>query len=228
MYMSGGGLVAGNNTTTPTAGGTITINSSSSYNDITGAALRLDGTSTKIIAYGDISIYANGSSLGLNGVDQQGHGIILWGDSQVVRSFNGTISMTGYGNRSAGGVANWANASGGITFYSDGVTVQAKGDVTLNGVSSKGIGLYFSAYDGSSGGITSETGNIVMSGLSNNASYGGALIRLPITATLGSVTISAAGQNYGYYQDAWSGSVSAWLCNCWPWYLFRHRFHFIK
>jgi autotransporter-associated beta strand protein len=30
-----------------------------------------------------------------------------------------------------------------------------------------------------------------------------------VTATLGSVTISAAGQNYGYYQDAYSGSVSA-------------------
>jgi fibronectin-binding autotransporter adhesin len=176
VYMSGGGLVAGNNTTTPTAGGTITINSSSSYNDITGAALRLDGTSTKIIAYGDISIYANGAASGLSTANQQGHGIILWGDSQVVRSFNGAISMTGYANRAAGSVSSWANISSGITFYSDGVTVQAKGDITLNGVSSSGIGLYltYTSKSGIGGGITSDTGNIVMNGLSNHASYGGA------------------------------------------------------
>ncbi|WP_370624457.1 autotransporter-associated beta strand repeat-containing protein, partial [Polynucleobacter sp. AM-26B4] len=209
VYMSGGGLVAGNNTTTPTAGGTITINSSSSYNDITGAALRLDGTSTKIIAYGDISIYANGASLGLNGVNQQGHGIILWGASQVIRSYNGAISMTGYANRTAGSDGNWAYISGGITFYSGGVTVKAKGNVTLDGVSSSGLGLYLTFTDATGGGIISDEGNVVMNGLSNNVSYGGAIIRLPVTATLGSITISAAGQNYGYYQDAWYGSVSA-------------------
>jgi autotransporter-associated beta strand protein len=209
MYMNDGGLIAGNNTTTPSAGGTITINSSSSYNDINGAALRLDGASTKIIAYGDISIYANGASLGLNGVNQQGHGIILWGGSQVIRSYNGAISMTGYANRTTGSDGSWAYISGGITFYSGGVTVQAKGNVTLNGVSSSGLGLYLTFTTATGGGIISDEGNVVMNGLSNNASYGGAVIRLPITATLGSVTISASGQSYAYYQDNWYGSVSA-------------------
>ncbi len=81
VYISGGGLVAGNDTTTPTAGGNITINSSSRANDIGGAGLRLDGTATKIIAYGDISIFANGAAAGLNVANQQGHGVILWGAS---------------------------------------------------------------------------------------------------------------------------------------------------
>ena len=208
-----GGIYASSNTATPTAiptaGGSITINSSSSYNDITGAALRLDGHSTKIIAFGDINIYANGAASGLNVANQQGHGIILWGGAQVVRSVNGAISMTGYANRAAGGVHNWANISGGVTLYDGGVTIRAKGNLTLNGVSSSGIGLYLTYTAGTGGGITSDEGNILMNGLSNAASYGGALIRLPITATLGSVTFSGSGQNYGYYQDAWYGSVWA-------------------
>ncbi|WP_251369422.1 autotransporter-associated beta strand repeat-containing protein [Polynucleobacter sp. MWH-Spelu-300-X4] len=209
MYISGGGLVAGNDTTTPTAGGSITINSTSTYNAIDGAALRLDGTSTKIIAYGDITVNANGAAAGLSTANQQGHGIILWGGAQVVRSYNGAVSMTGYANHAAGAITDWANISAGITLYCGCVTIQAKGDITLKGVSSSGIGLYLTYATGTGGGITSETGNIVMSGLSNAASYGGAIIRLPITATLGSVTVSALGQNYAYYQDAWYGSVSA-------------------
>jgi hypothetical protein len=79
----------------------------------------------------------------------------------------------------------------------------------MNGVSGQGIGLYLTFANDTGGGIIAERGNIVMNGLSNNSSYGGAIIRLPITATLGSVSISAAGQNYAYYQDAWQGTVSA-------------------
>jgi fibronectin-binding autotransporter adhesin len=209
IYMLDGGLVAGDNTSAPAAGGNITISSTSGANNIAGAALRLDGTSTKIIAYGDITIYANGAPAGLSTANQQGHGIILWGGAQVVQSFNGAISMSGYANRAATSDANWANVSTGITLYSGGVKVQAKGDVTLNGVSSLGVGMHLTYASGTGGGITSDTGNIVMNGLSNNSSYGGAIIRLPVTATLGSVTISAAGQNYAYYQDLWYGSVSA-------------------
>ena len=210
IYIVGGGLVAGNSTTTPTAGGSITINSTSRYNAIDGAALRLDGSSTKIIAYGDITIYANGAAAGLSTVNQQGHGIILWGGAQVIRSFAGNLSMTGYATRSVGGdCTNWACISGGITLYSGGVTLQAYNNLTMNGVSGQGIGLYLTFANSTGGGIVAERGNIVMNGLSNAASYGGSIIRLPITATLGSVSISAAGQNYAYYQDAWSGSVSA-------------------
>jgi fibronectin-binding autotransporter adhesin len=209
IYMLDGGLVAGNSTTSPTAGGNITINSLSSADHIMGAGLRLDGENTKILAYGDISIYANGAALGLSTANQQGHGIILWGGSQVVRSFNGAISMTGYANRVAGGVGGWANDSAGITLYSGGVTVRAKNNLTLNGVSQLGIGLYLTYASGTGGGITSDTGNIVMNGLSNSSSSGAVIIRLPVTATLGSVTISGAGQGYGYYQDAWQGDVSA-------------------
>jgi autotransporter-associated beta strand protein len=209
IFINGGGLVAGNNTTDPTAGGSITINSQSRANDGGGAALKLQTDGTKIIAFGDIDIYANGAAAGLNVANQQGHGIILWGGAQVVRSVNGAISMTGYANRAAGGVNNWANISGGVTLYDGGVTIRAKGNLTLNGVSSSGIGLYLTYTAGTGGGITSDEGNILMNGLSNAASYGGALIRLPITATLGSVTFSGSGQNYGYYQDAWYGSVWA-------------------
>jgi hypothetical protein len=209
IYINGGGLVAGNDTTTPTAGGAITINSTSGADNIAGAALRMDTTGTKIIAYGDISIYANGAAAGLNVANQQGHGLLLWGSSQVIRSYNGAVSITGYANRTAGGITDWANISGGITLYSGSVIIRAKGNLTLNGVSSSGIGLYLTYAAATGGGITSDEGSIVMNGLSNAASYGGAIIRLPITATLGSVSISAAGQNYAYYQDAWYGSVSA-------------------
>ena len=207
--MNGGGLIAGNHTTTPTAGGNITINSTSRANNIMGAGLRLDGSATKIISFGDIAIYANGAAAGLNVANQQGHGVILWGGSQVIRSYNGAVSITGYANSGTGSITDWANIPGGITLYSGGSTIRAKGDLTLNGVSSSGIGLYLTYAEGTGGGITSDEGNILMNGLSNHASYGGAIIRLPITATLGSITFSAAGQNYAYYQDAWGGSVSA-------------------
>jgi hypothetical protein len=198
IYINGGGLVAGNDTTTPTAGGSITINSTSGANNTVGAALRMDTGSTKIIAWGDILIYANGAAAGLNTANQQGYGVFLNNNSQVVRSFNGALSITGYGT-----------SGGGIALYSGSDKLQAKGNLTLNGVAMGGIGLYLTLYDASGGGIISDTGNIVMNGLSNHASYVGSVIRLPITATLGSVSISAAGQNYAYYQDNWGGSVWA-------------------
>ena len=172
--------------------------------------MRLDGSATKIIAYGDITIFANGAAAGLGVANQQGHGIILWGGAQVIRSFAGNLSMTGYATRAVGGdCANWACISGGITIYSGGVTLQAYNDLTLNGVSGQGIGLYLTFASSTGGGIVAERGNIVMNALNSNASYGAMLIRLPVAATLGSVTINAAGANYGIYQDAWYGSVFA-------------------
>jgi len=127
----------------------------------------------------------------------------------VIRSYNGALSITAYANHSYYANSGLSDISGGLTLYSGSDLLQAKGNLTVNAVNMQGLALYLTIASASGGGIISDTGNIVMNGLSNNASYGGSVIRLPITATLGSVSISAAGQNYAYYQDNWYGSVSA-------------------
>lgn len=208
FYLTGS-LVAGNNTVTPSAGGSITINSTSGANNIAGAALRMDADSTKIIAYGDINIYANGAAAGLNTASQQGHGVILWGSSQVIRSYNGALSIAGYASQYYVYNTGLSDYAGGITLYSGSDLLQAKGNVTLNAVNMPGIALYLTAANASGGGVISDTGNIVMNGLSNCIAQPATYIRMAITATLGSVTISGAGNKYGIYQDAWSGSVTA-------------------
>jgi fibronectin-binding autotransporter adhesin len=209
VYMYGGGLVAGNITTTPTSGGGITINSTSGANDIAGAALRMDANSTKIIAFGDISIYANGAAAGLNVANQQGHGVLLWGSSQVIRSYGGDLSMTGYATHADGSSSGWANISGGITLWNDTNTLRAYGGLTLKGVSMQGIGVFLTYTSASGGSVTADTGNVVIDGLSNSI-YSGTYIRIPVVATAGSVSISGAGAGVaGISQDGHTGSVSA-------------------
>ncbi|WP_215299723.1 autotransporter-associated beta strand repeat-containing protein, partial [Polynucleobacter sp. AP-Nino-20-G2] len=208
IYIYGGGIVAGNDTTTPTSGGSITINSTSSANDISGAALRIDVDSTKIIAYGDINIYANGAPAGLNVANQQGHGVILYGNYQTIRSYHGDLMITGYANHADGAVNGWLNTSGGISLWSTSDILRAYGNVTLKGVSMGGIGVFLGANNLAGGGVTADTGNIVINALSNSG-YAAVYVRLPVAATLGSVSISGAGSGAGIYQDAWSGAVSA-------------------
>jgi hypothetical protein len=156
IFINGGGLVAGNDTTTPGSGGSITINSTSGANNIDGAALRMDADSTKIIAWGDISIYANGAAAGLNVASQQGHGVIMWGSSQVIRSFNGALSITAYASQYYNGGSGLSVYAGGITVYSGSDLLQAKGNVTLNAVNMPGIALYLTAANDSGGGVISD------------------------------------------------------------------------
>ncbi|MBV5337222.1 MAG: hypothetical protein J0653_04445, partial [Deltaproteobacteria bacterium] len=188
MYIYGGSIVAGNDLVTPTSGGTITINSSSFTNDIGSAAIRMDVDTAKIIAYGNISIYANGAALGLNTANQQGHGLILYG-AQTIRSYRGDLTITGYANHADGAVTNWANISGGITLWSGADTLRAYGNLTLKGVSMGGIGVFLTYASSTGGSVTADTGNIVIDGINNNASYGATYIRMPITSTLGAVSI---------------------------------------
>ena len=211
IYFNGGGVAAGNSTTAPTAGGSITINSTTTGSHPDGAGLRMDTAGTAILAYDDITIYSNAASAGMNGSAGNGHGILMWGSNQIIRSFNGDLSMTGYANRWTDNNAGTAGISGGITLYSSTDTLRAKGDITLKGVSMQGIGLYLTVVDGGSAsyGVTSDTGNIVLDGLSNNASYGGTYIRLPVKATAGSISITGAGAGTGIYQDRDNGNVTA-------------------
>jgi hypothetical protein len=211
MYINGGGVVAGDNTTTPTGGGTVSIRSTTSGSHADGAGLRMDNINTKILAWDDINIYANAASAGMTGTSGNGHGILMWGSNQVIRSYNGDLTMTGYANRWVDTNAGTAGISGGITLYTSTDTLRAKGDVTLKGVSMQGIGLYLTVADGGSTtqGVRSDTGNIVMDGLNNNSSYGATYIRLPVVATAGSISISGAGGYNGIRQDAWQGSISA-------------------
>jgi len=208
IYLTGGSIVAGNDLTTPTSGGTVTINSTAKGTDVSQAGLRINGNSTKIIGYGDISIYANAAPSGLNTAGA-GHGVILYGSYQTIRSYGGKLAITGYANSPVGGYSNWANISGGITLWDGSNVLQAKGDLTLKGVSMQGIGSYLTVATGSGGGVISDNGNISIDGLSNSI-YAGTYIRMPITATNGSVYISGAGNGTaGIAQDLWYGSVSA-------------------
>ena len=207
IYLNGGGIVAGNDTTTPTAGGSISISASSGNDNGAGAGLRLDTNGTKIIAFGDINIYANGAVAGLNTANQQGHGVILYGSSQTIRSYGGNLSITGYANRVVGSGFG-ADISGGITLLNDSNTLRAYGNLTLKGVSMQGIGIYLTVSSGAGGSVTSDTGNIVIDGLSNSG-YAATYIRIPMVATLGSISISGAGNGAGIYQDGYTGSVTA-------------------
>ncbi|PUE51435.1 hypothetical protein B9Z45_14730 [Limnohabitans sp. 2KL-17] len=210
IYVDGGGIVAGNSTTAPTAGGAITINSATTGSNVAAAALRMDADNTKILAYGDISIYANGASAGLN-VNGNGHGLLMYCNYQTIRSMNGNLAVTGYANRAVGTWDGGAGISGGITLWSSLDTLRAKGDITLKGVSMEGIGLYLTVVNGgsSSYGVISDTGNIVMDGLNNNSSFGATYIRLPVVASAGSIYISGAGGLNGIRQDAWQGNITA-------------------
>ena len=210
IYVNGGGIVAGNNTTAPTAGSAVTINSETTGSNVAGAALRMDADNTKILAYGDISIYANGASAGLN-ANGNGHGLLMYGNYQTIRSMNGNLSVTGYANRAVGTWDGGAGISGGITLWSSLDTLRAKGDITLKGVSMQGIGLYLTVINGGSSnyGVISDTGNIVMDGLNNNSSFGATYIRLPVVASAGSIYISGAGGYNGIRQDAWQANITA-------------------
>jgi autotransporter-associated beta strand protein len=208
FYMNAGGIVAGNDTTAPTAGGSIDVRSVTTGSHIAGAGLRLDGDYTKILAYGDININANAASAGLT-TNGNGHGVILYGHYQTIRSFSGDLTITGYANRPVGTDTGWANISGGITLWSGLDTLRAYRNVTLKGVSMQGIGVYLTVTDlGSIDGVKSDTGNILIDGLSNSA-YAGTYVRIPVTATAGYVSISGAGSGAGIYQDSAQGNVTA-------------------
>jgi filamentous hemagglutinin family protein len=207
IYVNGGGIVAGNSTTAPTAGGSITINSTTTGSNAGGAGFRMDNDNTAVLAYGDINVFANGASAGMNNAAGNAYGVAMWGYQQVIRSFNGNLTMTGYANFSTG----IDGPSGGITVHNSTNTLRAKGDIMLKGVSMQGIGLYLTVVDGGSTtqGVRSDTGNIVMDGLNNNTSFGATYIRLPIVASAGSIYISGAGGLNGIRQDAWQGAITA-------------------
>ena len=71
-----------------------------------------------------------------------------------------------------------------------------------------GIGVYLAAYDTGTNGITSDSGNISIRAINNTATWWAAYIRQSITASSGSVTISAAGK-YGLALDNFQSVVSA-------------------
>ncbi|MBU3577884.1 autotransporter-associated beta strand repeat-containing protein, partial [Polynucleobacter sp. UK-Kesae-W10] len=204
-----GSMYALNNSTPASAtnGGTITINSNPTNTATSAAAtgFQLNGNGSIMSAWGDITINANGTP---NGVNSAGawQGIMMNGTSQQIRSYNGAITLVGTANNTT----TSPYISGGVTLYDDSDLIRAKNSVSITGIDLPTIGAYLTITNtGTNGGVTSETSNIIINGISNSASYAGTYIRNAISAPNGAITISGAGNIAGLYLDWASPSVSA-------------------
>ncbi|MCG5644949.1 YDG domain-containing protein [Flavobacteriaceae bacterium LSUCC0859] len=211
VHLYGGTLLALNNPyeylndgTAPTSGGSINIDaeqiyyfSSSGAADRGAAVAFFDGLD--LFAYDSISIKGDSAS---NGLDQYGgnHGIIIYSTTTDIRSFNSSISLTGYANgytTYGHFTSNWPGA--GVAIHSDHNTIRAKTDLNVTGVNPAGIGIWLRE-GGTNDGLRSDTGNITIKGLSNSI-YWGTYVRQKVTATLGDVYVSGAGKQGGVFYD---------------------------
>ncbi|PJI76626.1 autotransporter-like protein, partial [Polynucleobacter brandtiae] len=198
--------------TAPISGGTITI-SGSVLNAVSPTTV---DTGAGIIIYDGGNFYSWGS-LGINGYGIGGrtiadgvnastganHGVVIWGATSTLRSYNSSLTLAGYANgfkTSSNFTANLESA--GVLIYSDANTIRGKTGVTITGIDLSGIGVYLASYTVGGNGITADAGEVTINGMNNNSTWYSTYIRQSITASSGTISVNAAGQHGLSFDDA--------------------------
>ena len=122
--------------------------------------------------------------------------MIIWSTTTTIRSYNGSISLTGYANGRQTIDNFCASCAGaGVYVYSDNNLIRAKNNITITGINLPGIAVYLANHSSGSNGWIADTGDIVVNGINNYSGWYPTIIRQSMTATAGSITITGAGIN---------------------------------
>jgi len=169
--------------------GSTKIQSTGSTVDIsTLGGIRIRSASS-ILAQGDLSIYSNDMAIGYTGIE-------FYEGSATIRSSGGNVTINSIGYH-------------GIYLNDTSTTIRAYGDLKINALGNREIGIYGAASGSCAAspcGLVSDTGDITINAITKGTGVA-FYLRNPIiangTASLGkgNVTISATGKQYGIYGD---------------------------
>ncbi len=221
-HFVGGKLLAVNNPSTvasgtaPMSGGSVTVSGSVMYAGYASTSASNSGAgvsifdSANIYSYGDISITGDAASAGIYSSYGANHGIMIWSTSTTIRSYNGSVSLTGYANGRQT-VTNFCNdcTAAGVYSYSDHNVVRAKNNLTITGINLSGVGVELNAHQNGTEGWVADTGNIVVNGMNNYSAMYPTIIRQSMTATAGNITITGTGVNSIAIDTAYGSLIAA-------------------